>query len=1769
MQRGGAWDVEESFYFYSANNSQRINMEISGDYAIIGPFSVYVSDSTNSIPINCTVYGYSNNSTIPYQIINGSLNSGNGRKQFYIRVSKYDAVKRVKVYGSYSYYHRWEELWGGYPWYECTNQVKILNGESTDEGQPVVSSEMRRWWVYEEWVRATVSDYVEWNNIDGELLIEKVRADKKEVSLPGVEFRIVGPGYDQIHTTDSNGRISIKHMTPGTYQIIEKNNPNYGYTTLSTYSINVYSGAYRETYLNNVLNLGRIVLGKKGEDTGDKLAGVTFILKGAGGYVQGRDTNRHGIIQAIGSADFIETGFTPNINSASKFTTDQNGNLVIDHILSGKYLLIEVDSPYYRYDSKITKEIEVPNSEKTVYVEVQNPPRVGKLTIKKIGTPNNEPLPNIEFKLKEKSKGYVIAYGDNGSVSKVTQKFTFKDIGFTNYESAGTTFVTDSRGYIELIDILEGCYDLIEIKSPYYKYDVEYQGYVNVVRGVPKEGFASNPQNGTDLIINKVDSDGTDVNFEGVKFKIRGSGGYVVAHNDSGPVLTVNGSITLKNMTYSPTIEGGTTFNTDSKGHLEVIDLKEGNYEIIETEIPIYGYEATFRNSVSAPRKKYKSDKVEQRVPNEKQTGNLKIKKVDTDSGKPLDGVTFKVKGEKGYLIAHGSSGPVRTVNGEICLKGASYTGNINEATSFITDKDGNIGIYNIWKGTYEVTEYSIGDHDTYELDPNYITWESSGRTGKGMTATIEVKRQKSQYTTESNPQAFQLADIITFKNRKKYTKISGYVWEDIADSKTEDGNDRDDVYRAGTKDQLLKGIPVELKKANGELATIYDPKTKATSRGYTTTGNNGEYRFAYILIEDIPQLYVEFKYNGLSYDTVEVKTDLSNGSKVGEEGRQAFNDKFNTIKFGQAVYSNGQHALDLRYDTSKNNISQLYFRDDRNKSLYNYGYSGSEDTRDPITGVDSKYTISASTREAYNGRYLNAIMEVDEIRRQDVNELANINLGIKAREKVDLSVVKDLERIKVHINGEDHIYNYADRFNSTLYYENGKDGYNMEPAVKFGGKYGTATYTRALYASDIYYGDTSKGSNGTDTLKVDVTYKIGIKNTASSNIKTIVNEIVDYYDTKYIDFKVGTNINNDGSIRDEIRLTTGNERVGNYIKKKIPINLELMGNEEKFIYVVLRINPQDIKQILGDRKETVKLDNIIEISSYSVKDKNNNSYASIDKDSQPDNIELNNTQKYEDDTDKAPGLNLVLQENRKVTGVVFEDKVNGNNSSGIMSGQIRQGDGIYDATSGDKGIKDVTVKLIDSNGNVTKLWDDNLHIWVDAIKTTDSAGNYTIPGFVPGQYRIVYVWGNKEYKVQDYKSTIVDQSSYNLKTNNKEWYKDEFKKQYLKNVEWNTARNTEIRRSDAIDNYETRQKIDKQTELMINANKEAINNYSGQIKLADGTTEPLQDKMESTTPIFEVNIEYDKEPTNLREEFKLNHVKSVDFGIVERAKQALTLTKNIKDVKIVLASGNALVDAKIENGALKEEVNHAVFLPGTNGKNAQLKMELDSELIEGAQLRIEYGINIENISELDYTSEDYYYYGKGHGDNESNIVTLEAQSIIDYVDNSMGIEESVNEFGKIVQGINQKNELIEKGLLENSTQMKQLLSGMDQILIVEVETPKKLKPTSGENKVTELLLTTSRLLSNATDDDVEIGNSAEIIQIQKTGGSSLVTTPGNYIPKVTSTFEYDDDKAEDVTVVPPTGKNVRYIMIALLSISVLALLGTGIVLIKKYVVKK
>ena len=1106
-------------------------------------------------------------------------------------------------------------------------------------------------------------------------------------------------------------------------------------------------------------------------------------------------------------------------------------------------------------------------------------------------------------------------------------------------------------------------------------------------------------------------------------------------------------------------------------------------------------------------------------VENKKSTnGFLQIVKKDADTGEALPGAIFWIYGE--------------TEAGE-------------QISIYSTTNANGVIIQELKEGIYTVEEV--------QAPRGYV-----------LANQEKIKQENivmSNVYTSDNPYTIQWTN-------KRYLDLSGYVWEDLAYIQKDENSGsipQNGTYDGGitnNPDKLIQGITVQLIDSTGAET----PRT-------ATTNAQGKYEFLKIEVAKLQNYYVEFQYNGMSYINVTANKNIPNGSKAIEDSnRTNFNAKYETITYEEnngriqgIAKAGNMKTYNLTYNTNTPGESKLLYG---NVALYNYGYTGNTE---PVTGVDNQYYIRANTSNLYGGNLTN-IYSIEYIKANNITKIENINLGLQKRAQVDLSLIKDINSVKVSIGEEEaQVYKYADRYNFNL---NG-NRYDMSPQVKFGNKYGSMSYTRGLYPSDVF---TIKDENSENKLKVEITYKIGIKNNLSG-VTTTINELTDYYSNEYQSIKVGKKLEADGTIKESSRISNITQNtVGKYTKANIPANLQVNG--ENSIYVQLEVKPTEIVKLLEDDTEPINLDNWVEITSYSSKDKNENIYASIDKDSQPGNLNINDSTTYEDDTDKAPGLKLILQEEREVSGIVFVDDAEGITGE-YSTGTIRQGNGKYEA--GEETVKNVTVRMKNEEGEIAKVYNDEIKDWELAEKTTGTDGIYSIKGFLPGNYYIEFEWGDKEHKVQEYKSIVVDETSYKAKLENSkpEWYKDEFKQQYP-DVEW--GNNAEIRVSDALDNYTTREAIDKQTNTMTYQNKQVIENYSGFIEV-DGNQEPLITRMISTTPKFKANFEY-YEDIPASEEYKLvngeiemkgkyavkkdeykNHLKSIDFGMIERAKQVLKLEKEVKHVKITLPNGNTLINADVIKDAngdktLEGEIKHTVYVPDSVA-NAQIKCEIDSEMIQGSNLEIEYGFKIINMSELDYNTRNYYYYGNKYTD-VNKVIKLDATKVIDYLDNGISTADSRNNFN-IVQQINMTNE--DKKLLSDENEMKEFLKNTNRILLLEEELSKQLKPK--EETTNEVKLIASKELSTtAVQEGIALDNHAEIIKIEKTGGAPIITTPGNYIPSNSETKEVDSDSAESVSIVPPTGLDSNYIAYTILAISSLGITIAGIILIKKFVLK-
>lgn len=1310
------------------------------------------------------------------------------------------------------------------------------------------------------------------------------------------------------------------------------------------------------------------------------------------------------------------------------------------------------------------------------------------------------------------------------------------------------------------------------------------------------------------------------------------------------------------------------SYTTDENGEINLENIITGEYKVKEVSNSNYGYTVMVEDSV-----KVKSTKtVVYEAKNKKQTGNLKIIKQDADSEKNLEGVSFKIKkkDENKYIQVKTGDGWKKDITGIVHVDDMQTVDTENEATIFTTNSDGIIEVRNILKGTYYVEEVSVGDiYFGYEVDDDYITWSYTSTankdntgSGKGHIATVEVVARAS-YNTKEPPKEENRNEIVVFKNKRKYIKLSGYAWEDkrVGGKDNKAGNEKCDVEENTEsnkeEDKRLANVLVKLYSWEGKLLgqTITDEKgnyvfgtksmadingdgiisivdvteiTRVISSGETNKYTNGlmdinndgkidkadieklqniislNEELIDVKIEDIYNSktkkagYIEFTYNGLNYETVSVNVKEENTNKVAEissnsqnlvdksidgtylDNRTSFNESWAVIENNKKIDSDGNvDTLDYNHNNYASSLS------------YPGGVTGYNEQKYPIIVKDNTnnniFNITArtetNTSEDASCKFFGQNKTMEMIlsdKEQYIDTIENINLGVKERAQPDLALIKNIYSAKVIVNGYEHTYNYEDRFNKNTGENKNIDEFNPENneektetnvRVKFNQKYGEKSFTRAIYPSDV---KETQDKN----FSVKVVYKITLKN-ESGVLYSKINSLVDYFDARYtIEEKgsIGTGYEN-GEIKDEINYKLDKSyQDAKYRKLIIDCNTKINPNESnRNIYVEYTLTRDSVKDILFDENWDEKtniegLENIVEINSYSTySDKDfTKSYAGIDSDSNPGSTIPGNKDTYEDDTDYAPGLILEVANSREITGTVFEDNAvdpteGGTNRERLGNGKFDDGEktisgvqvGLYKEADFEE-IKDEDGKIIDMQLESKAKPVGTTTYGGDNKDSTGKDGAFTIKDFAPGEYRIVYFWGDGKYTIEDYKSTIWTSDNKNEKDRNPNtWYRV----------------NTDKRYSDALDNYDTRLKIDR-GDTSINKMDSKTPTMVFGVELADD----IDNKKTETSGIGKVTFS----------------IENIDFGVIERPRQSIDVTKRAKSMKMTLANGQVIADAKIveKDGKLQleQQVKGVIYTEPSdknNPKNGQIKAEIDNELIQGSKVEIEYEIKVQNNSEIDYDSEKYYCYGE----KDVEIVKIKASGVYDYLDNTM-IANDENTEWETIKDYNEKvskptvieeylhkyqssstdasgnteirigyekfeeqySEAIGNWRIENIiTARKKRLA--DKTILHNANLEGEIAP--GDSK--QASLTASKILTNT--DEIELNNDIEITEATRNKRTGR---------KVTPQYSFLYDRGETVTITTPTGENKNYILITIVAISFFVILGTGIVFIKKKILK-
>lgn len=1303
------------------------------------------------------------------------------------------------------------------------------------------------------------------------------------------------------------------------------------------------------------------------------------------------------------------------------------------------------------------------------------------------------------------------------------------------------------------------------------------------------------PPDDADLMVYKVDEDTRDP-IEGVEFRL-----YEMfpVTNDKGETVDESGNVTNDPFKYAWQYVYNSSSEkiakTDRNGIASFTKLTPGwKYYLVE-QSTVNPYDMTIQQNIGNANWQFiqaqKDTSVKVTYEN-RAFGTINIHKVESteiddddtkySSAPPFEGVKFKIyyydDNDVKHYLADDFSSPRKKSND-------NFTTDANAAHEFITDASGNITVGNV---------------------PCYRTYYAveTGFVNPELADFYEIKDDELEFDlTEPDSSATDTYRTQTLGNPQVYTKISGKVWEDGHQGK---GSLRNDVYDGDTTDEngkenLVSGIQVKLVyRSNPSIIVVNEDGNPCI----TTTDGNGYYEFKKILKENLDNYTVVFEYNGLKYKDVLAHTELDNGSKAIEiDGlRDQLNNNYSTIEKGVSKNGDGTVTNNLAYDFAEHKstlVQNLSYNTDAGKYV-THVTNGINNT---AIGID------ADTKAINLADYL----KVPEGKTYE--EVININLGIYEREQPDIAILKDVENIRVEINNKEHTYNYSQRFVNQGVYE---QGYN-DIGVKFGIPYGDMKYTREIYKSDYTWVNPADVNK---ELEVYVTYRIQLRN-ESTSLQTTINQIVDYYDIRYTLTEdngtedtagIGTELNEKGNIKYGTRFTGEKKDLPyneTYKKLSIDLNETLDHQNTKDIYVQFKLPRDKVENIIEEDSQKFT-ENIVELTSYSTKDKDGKVYAGIDKDSQPENTEPGNKDTYEDDTDKAPPITWTQtpgdDKGRKINGTVFLDSTTGT----LQSGQIREGDGKYDkmmdaSKENEKPISGVKVKMIEKSGTGLEYYTgegkykqgdsyynnyEDTTSFEESSSVTDANGYFEISGYIPGDYIVMYTWGNniyvdldgdgtaeKQITVQDYKGTKYDYDRYNNNKNDSHWY---------------TIDPTE-RYSDAIDDIGMRNEID--------AEMKELQYYEG-----TEDTRYTKQEMKSSTLKMSAEVEYPGKANEYSDGSTTYgySIDNTDFGIVERARQRIELKKRISHLRITLANGEVISDVDVDEDGktLTGEKKHVTAMPqnsnGTILNKGFVKAELDNELLQGSTLEVTYRFKFYNRSEVDIidtvsnkiyddtnvgvetadTGALYYRFGST-GDNAiynngkltgetqrkpaTQIVTITPNMIVDYLDKDWGYEESKNkDYGwTAITKENYKENLKdnEGKYIPKNIAIFGADSEINNKIIIYTEYLKQKNILPASEEIVDLNV--SKKLT--TTDEIELDNDTEVLKLTKPGGGKIPPKPGNYIPGKTP-GEPDESVAQTVIITPSTGANLEYVVPVTIGVIALITLGVGVVIIKKKV---
>lgn len=739
---------------------------------------------------------------------------------------------------------------------------------------------------------------------------------------------------------------------------------------------------------------------------------------------------------------------------------------------------------------------------------------------------------------------------------------------------------------------------------------------------------------------------------------------------------------------------------------------------------------------------------------------------------------------------------------------------------------------------------------------------------------------------------------------------------------------------------------------------------------------------------------------------------------------------------------------------------------------------------------------------------------------------IETLNLGLMKKPNEEFSIIENLDYVQLVKGGY------------TFKYEYGKAAVVQDvPEREY--IYNTVAmqtpigFTQKLYPSDIAY---NNDIDRKDDFEVYVMYKITITNTLNINIE-------DLYVEKSLNITSLANSYNADLY--EISDTNWQDTERGKAKYNQSISPIAVGGKTD-VFVRFKVKDTSLQEIIQGAKlnpEIYKEAVTVAIADgYHTYDRNDYSWTYS-----PNTYKQRNEHRTKGETRESGALSLKLKlaEQRIISGTVFEDT----QTSQSAAKGTRVGNGLYDTN--ENNLKAVKVSLLNkSDESVASLYstekEDYLKknadgIWEftkqEATVDVKDNGTYELIGVIPGEYYLRFTYNNgtqivtdtsgRPIDLMDYKSTILTGQAAN--DTESSWYLDIMGGNH----------------SMATDKYYVDRDGNSSNIIEMRTNSDKEINYSSKNSFNEGNIQALSANMN-------IQFEYLREQSKDYDYNFKNNCSGMCFGIIERPRVEIKLEKEISNVKLTLNNGTTII-----NGDPRDQ-NVSPYLVSMNDSYAKIEMENNS--LYSSTVDVTYNLTATNDSEIDYASEDYYRKGiKGAETPVKTTVT----KIIDYLSYQKCnyIDKSGNVRFGTADDYN-KIDYFESGVIDYNSQYK------DQLLVMSEEQLLPSRAGMGENKA-NYTVTVSRLLSNL-DDDLGWESYSEIIGLKNLTFTAQYTShSGNYkagdeVRYPTGTSE-DDNADSTIAITPSTGGNRSY-TIYIVAGTVLIVLASGVIIIKKFV---